>query len=133
MKIIVFSTIASILLLQAFGLIPMSSIEGPLVIAMVVFAGAIAVGLHEAWTEKRGVLGWLLNIVIVLVSAFFAAQAGGMLMVLLLKPYTQQSSLAAAGGGVMMVALIGAVITTLFGVWGALRLVKRWRTGRPAA
>ncbi len=132
MKIIVFSTLAGILLLQGFGLIPMSSIEGPLAIAFVIFAGVIAVGLHEAWTEKRGVLGWLLNIVIVLVSGFFAAQAGGMLMVVLLKPYTQ-GSLASAGGGVMTTALIGAVATTLFGVWAALRLVKRWRSGRPVA
>ncbi len=53
MKIIVFSTLAGILLLQGFGLIPMSSIEGPLAIAFVIFAGVIAVGLHEAWTEKR--------------------------------------------------------------------------------
>ncbi len=54
-----------------------------------------------------------------------------MLMVVLLKPYTQ-GFLASAGGGVMTTALIGAVATTLFGVWAALRLVKRWRSGRPS-
>ncbi len=127
MKIIAFIAIAGLLLLQVSGLIPMSSVEGPLVIALVVFGAAIAVGLHEAWTEKRGVLGWLLNIVIALVSAFFAAQAGGMLMVVLLKPFMDQASLAASGGGVMAAALVGAMATTLLGVWAALRLVKRWR------
>ena len=121
------ASIAALLLLQASGAIPPSSVGGPMMIALIVFAGALAVAIHEAWTRKRGVFGWVLNIVLVFVGAFAAAPIAGFLMVLLLSPFANGSSLAAAGGAVTAISLAGTMAIALLGSWGALQLANRWR------
>ncbi|HRE19416.1 MAG TPA: hypothetical protein PKW21_00055 [Rhabdaerophilum sp.] len=127
MKYITLGAVTGILALHLAGAIPSSSVGGPLVIALVCFTAAIAVGVHEAWTERRGVMGWILNLVVSFAATFFAAQLGGMILVLALTPFTDGSSLAATGGGVMATALAGTMGATIFGVWGTLRTIKQWR------
>jgi hypothetical protein len=120
--------VIGIVLLQATGAIPLDSVGGGLVVALAFFAAAFAVGIHEAWTQKRGVLGWIVNIVVSFFGAFLAAQLGGLVMVMILFPFMDgSSSLAAAGGAVMSVALAGTMLFTLLGSWGALWVVNRWR------
>ena len=105
---IVLIAVIGILLLQLTGSIPLSSVGGPMAIALAFFAAALAVGIHEAWTKKRGVLGWIVNIVVSFVGAFLAAQLGGLVMVMMLCPFMDgASSLAATGVPVMSVALAG--------------------------
>ncbi len=127
MKYITLIAISGILLLHLTGAIPPSSVGGPLVIAMACLTAAFAVGVHEAWTERRGVLGWILNLFISFFATFLAAQAGGGIMAIVLSPFADGSSLAAAGGWVMALALAGTMGATILGVWGALRFAKRWR------
>lgn len=128
MKYIVLIAVIGILLLQWTGAIPLDSVGGAIVIAMAVLAGALAVAIHEAWTKKRGVLGWIVNIIASFVGAFLAAPLGGMVMAMLLVPFMDgSSSLAAAGGPQMSVALAGQMLITLLGSWGVLWLVNRWR------
>ena len=128
MPYILLAAIISILLLQGTGAIPLDSVGGSIVIAGAVLVGAVVVAVHEAWTKKRGVLGWIVNIVIACVGALVVAPLGGAVMVMLLSPFMDGStSLAAAGGFRMGVALAGQMAITLLGAWGALRLVSRWR------
>jgi hypothetical protein len=128
MQYIVLVAVIGILLLQLSGAIPLDSVGGPMVIALAFFLGALAVAVHEAWTKKRGVLGWIVNIVVSFVGVFLVAPTGGMVVALLLSPFMGGSaSLAAAGGPVMHVALAGMMIVTLLGSWGALWVVNRWR------
>lgn len=128
MKYILPIAVMGVLLLQWTGAIPLDSVGGAMVIAMAVFAGALAVAVHEAWTRKRGLLGWIVNILASLVGAFLIAPLGGMVMMMLLVPFMQgSSSLAAAGGPQMSIALAGQMTITLLGVWGSLWLVNRWR------
>jgi hypothetical protein len=128
MQYIVLIAVIGILLLQSSGIIPPDSVGGPMVIALAFFLGALAVGVREAWSKKRGVLGWIVNIVVSFVGAFLVAPAGGMVVAMLLGPFMGgSSSLAAAGGPVMHVALAGMMIVTLLGSWGALWVVNRWR------
>ena len=98
-------------------------------IALAFFGAALAVGIHEAWTMRRGPIGWIVNIVVTLVSTFVAAQFGGLfaVLVLMLLPVTIDGSLAATGGPVLSLALVAAMIATLLGAWGALQIVNRWR------
>src|SRR5215204_2845849 len=98
---IVLVAVTAIVLLQSSGAVPQSSVGGPITIALVVFAATRAVGIQEAWTNGRGVLGWIVSIVVAVVGAFAAAPLAGMVMVLvvaLLNP-GGGSSLAAAIGG----------------------------------
>ena len=128
MQYIMLIAVIGIVLLQLSGAIPLSSVGGPLTIALAFFVAALAVAIHEAWTKKRGVLGWIVNIVVVFVGVFLAAQLGGMVMVIMLSPFMDGSpSLAAAGGLLMSVALAGQMVITLLGSWAALQLVNRWR------
>jgi hypothetical protein len=119
--------VIGILLLQWTGSIPLASVGGSMTIGLAYLAAAPAVGIHEAWTKKRGVLGWLVNIVVSLVGAFLFAPLGGMAIVMILSPFMDKPSLAATGGTVMSVALAGGMLVTLLGSWGALWIVNRWR------
>lgn len=126
--IIIVIAVGAILLLQGTGGIPQASVGGPLTIAAVYFAATLAVAIHEAWTNKRGVVGWIVNLLVSFVGAFIAAQAGGMLMVMLLGAFgNMEGSLARTGGPLFSVALVGGMLVTILGAWGALRLIKLWR------
>jgi uncharacterized membrane protein YeaQ/YmgE (transglycosylase-associated protein family) len=80
MKIIVSVAVLAILLVQASGAVPNSSVGGPLTLAVVFFSAALAVAIHEAWTAWRGVVGWIVNIVVGYAGAFVAAELGNLLM-----------------------------------------------------
>ena len=114
-----------ILLLQWTGSIPLASVGGSMTIGFAYLAAALALGMHEAWTQKRGVLGWIVNILVSLVGAFVAAPIGGMVIGMLLSDGS--GSLAATGGPRFSVALVGGMLVTLLGAWGALWIVNRWR------
>jgi hypothetical protein len=125
MKYIALIAVIGILLLQWTGSIPLASVGGSLTIGLAYLVAALAVGIHEAWTKKRGVLGWIVNIVVSLAGAFVAAPLGGMAMGILLSDGSR--SLAASGGLRFSVALAGGMLITLLGSWGALWIVNRWR------
>ncbi|KAB2878072.1 MAG: hypothetical protein F9K38_11795 [Pseudorhodoplanes sp.] len=128
MTYIALIAVIGILLLQATGAIPLSSVGGPLTIGLVFIAAALAVGIHEAWTNKRGVLGWVVNIVVSFVGALVGAQAGGFVIVMLLGlTGTMDGSIAKTGGFAPSFALAGGMLATLAGAWGALWIVNRWR------
>jgi len=124
--------VIGILLLQASGSIPQGSVGGSLTIGFAMILAALAVGIHEAWTQRRGVLGWIVNIVVSFLGAFLVAPLGGAVLAMILSPFASGTSLAASGGGVMSLALIGMTGIVLAGAWGALWIVNRWRD-KPAA
>jgi hypothetical protein len=128
MKYIVLIAVIVILLLQWTGAIPLDSVGGAMVIAMAVLVGTLAVAVHDAWTRNRGLLGWIVNIVISFVGAFVVAPIAGIVMVMLFAPFMDgSSSLAGAGGPQMSIALAGQMAITLLASRGALWLVNRWR------
>jgi hypothetical protein len=125
MMYIALIAVVGILLLQLTGAIPLASVGGSMTIGLAFLIAALAVAIHEAWTNKRGVLGWIVNIVVSIVGALVAAPIGGMLLALLLSDGSR--SLAAAGGARFSLALAGGMLVTLLGAWGALWLVNRLR------
>ena len=77
---------------------------------------------------RRGVLGWVVSIIVSFAAALLVAPLAGAVMVALILPFMDgASSLAAAGGARMSVALAGQMALTLMGSWGVLWLVNRWR------
>jgi hypothetical protein len=125
MMYIALIAVIGILLLQWTGSIPLASVGGSMTIGFTYLLAALAVGIHEAWTKKRGVLGWIVNIVVSFVGAFVAAPIGGMVIGILLSDGSR--SLAATGGPRFSLALAGGMLVTLLGAWGALWLANRWR------
>jgi hypothetical protein len=128
MMYIALIAVIGILLLQLTGSIPLASVGGSMTIGLVFLAAALAVAIHEAWTRKRGALGWIVNIAVAFVGALAGANLGGMVMVLTLGLVAHvDGSLAKTGGLVMSAALAGGMVATLLGAWGALWIVNRWR------
>ncbi|MEA2930560.1 MAG: hypothetical protein QOG38_2988 [Hyphomicrobiales bacterium] len=125
MKYIVLIAVIGILLLQWTDSIPLASVGGSMTIGLTYIVAALAVGIHEAWTKKRSVLGWIVNIVVTFIGALVAAPLGGMLIGILLSDGSR--SLAASGGLRFSVALVAGMLVTLLGAWGALWIVNRWR------
>ncbi len=125
MKYIVPIAVIGILLLGSA--VPPTGVGGAMVIGWAFLAAAMVVGIHEAWTKKRGLLGWIVNIVVSFVGAFLVAPLGGMAVALLLSPFMDAPSLAASSGPVLYVAMVAVMVITLLGAWGALWLVNRWR------
>lgn len=125
MLYITLTSVVGILLLQMTGSIPRGSVGGSMTIGFAYLAAALAVGLHEAWTQRRGVLGWIVNVVVSFLGVFVAAPIGGMVIALLLSDGS--GSLAAAGGPRFSIALAGGMLVTVLVAWGALWLVNRMR------
>jgi hypothetical protein len=125
MTYIALIAVIGILLLQWTASIPLASVGGSMTIGGAFLVAVLAVGIHEAWTKKRGVLGWIVNLVVSFVGAFVAAPLGGAAIGILLSDGSR--SLAATGGPQLSVALVGGMLVTLLGAWGALRIVNRWR------
>ena len=127
MKVIAPIAVLAIILLQWSGSIPQSSVGGPMTIALVFFAAAFAVAIHEAWTMRRGVLGWVVNIVTVFIGAFLAAELGNLVFELLLPLVALAGPLVAVPGFLPYGALAVMMLLNLLGAWTALKLVNRWR------
>lgn len=96
-------------------------------IAAVVFIAVLAVAIHEAWSHKRGVLGWLVNVPIALVGAYLAAELGGLVMGTLLMLVKFEGSLAQTQGPLLYASLILMVLFPLLGAWGGLQIANRFR------
>lgn len=127
MAYIALIAVIGILLLHMTGVVPLTGVGGAMTIGLALLLAAPAVGVHEAWTQKRGVLGWIVNLVVSFFGAFLFAPLGGMLIAMILSPFMDGPSLAATGGPVMYVALAGMMAVVLLGAWGALQIVNRWR------
>ena len=131
MKIIALIAVIGILLLQATGSIPLASVGGSLTIGAAYIAAALAVGIHEAWTNGRGALGWIVNLVVSFAGALVGAQLGGFVIVMLLGlTGSMDTSIAKTGGLALSFALAAGMLATLAGAWGAIWLVNRWRDRR---
>lgn len=118
-------SVIGIVLLQTTDLIPLASVGGSMAIAAAYLVAALAVGIHEAWTRKRGMLGWTVNAVVALIGAFIAVPLGGPIIALLFSDGSR--SLAAGGGARFSAALACGMLVALLGSWGAIWIVNRWR------
>ncbi len=73
-------SVAALLLVELSGAMPRSSVGGPLTIMLIMLIAMLAVGIHEAWTKKRGPLGWIASIVAAVIGGFVAASLVSLVM-----------------------------------------------------
>ena len=127
MKYIALTAVIAVVLLQLIGAVPQSSVGGPMALVFAFLIAALAVGIHEAWSNQRGVLGWIVSIVVALVGALLAASMSGMAMEEVLQHANLQGSLAETQHPLLYVASAAMMLLTLLGSWIALWLVNRMR------
>lgn len=127
MKYIALVAVIAILVLQFSGAIPQSSVGGPMTIATAFLIAALAAGIYEAVSNKRGVLGWIASLITAVVGAFVAASLGSMVMETLLMNMNLQGSLAETRHPLLYIGSAFMMLMTVFGAWLALRLVNQLR------
>jgi hypothetical protein len=127
MKYITLIAVITITLLQLTGAIPQSSVGGAMTLALAFLVAALAVGIHEAWSKKRGVLGWIVSIVASLAGAFLAAILASMVMETILMRLNLEGPLMATRHPLIYVSFVGMMLLTLLGSWVALWIVNRLR------
>lgn len=120
--------VITVVLLQFAGAIPDSSVGGPMTMALVFFTAALVFGIFEAWSNKRGVFGFIVSIAAAIVGGVVAAMLGGMAMDVILPHLNSlQGSLAATRHPMLYITSAGMMILTLLGSWIALWIVNRLR------
>ena len=131
MKIITLIAMVTATLIVASGTLPKGSVGGSMALALIFLGAAVAAGLYEAWSMKRGVVGWIVSIAVAFVGGLIGAFVGAMilesLIVLLLPLMKFEGSLMAAGNLPLYAGVNAQMIFTMLGAWLALRLVNRWR------
>ena len=122
------------LLTQLSGAIPNASVGGPLTIMVILFIAMLVVGIHEALSNRRGPLGWIVNIAVVVIGGCVAGMIGGSSMDIIIPflkivfPFLKvEGSLTSSQHPLFYVLLAAMTAFTLFGSWLALQLVNKIR------
>jgi hypothetical protein len=131
MKYITLISVAAIILIQWSGAVPKSSVGGAMTVALVFLAAALVVGIHDAWTNRRGVLGWIVSIVTAFVGFVVAGLLGGtlidMFMGIAVPLLKIEGSLAETRHPLLYITSAATMLFILLGTWLALQFVNRWR------
>ncbi|GMO41164.1 MULTISPECIES: hypothetical protein [Bradyrhizobium] len=125
MKTITLVAVAAVLLLEVFG--PTSSVGGSMSFMLVLALVVLAVAIYEAWSNGRGAIGWVVNIVAAAFGGLLAVALIGMGMDAML-PYLQlEGSLASSQNPVKYVVVTLVAIVIVLGSWIPLQIVNRLR------
>lgn len=128
MKIIAVVAMLGVSAIVALGLIPQGSVGGSMAIAGVFLIAALTVGIYEAWGNRRGVLGWIVSLIVAFIGGLIGAAAGAFLLesaIMLLAPVA--GSLMQNAGPLLYVGINAQMLVTLAGAWLALGIVNKFR------
>lgn len=129
MKTITALTVAAMLLVAFSG--PKSSVGGPMTMMLIVFIAMLAVGICEAWSQKRGAFGWILNIILSLIGGFAAVSFGGTAIEKILSHLPIEGSLMSSQHPFLYIFLYissaAMAILAVLGSWIPLQIANRLR------
>ena len=130
MKTIILLAVAASLLVAVFG--PTSSVGGPMTVMFVLFLAMLTVGIYEAVSNRRGPLGWVVNIVLAVIGGFVAAIVVGTtvmepLILLSSLVFPMTGSLVSTGHPLLYVLSAAMAVLTVLGSWLAIRIVNKFR------
>lgn len=127
MKLITLISILAISLVVFLDMIPRGSVGGAMTLFGLLILAALIVGLYDAWSNKRGVLGWIVSIIVAVVGGFLGAAAASVVLESVLTHLQPEGPLMQTGGPLLYVSVNGQMLFTLAGAWLALALVNRLR------
>lgn len=119
--------VIAVVALQFFGAVPDASVGGPMTLMLIFFIAALAAGIHDAWTHRRGVLGWIVSLVVAVVGGFLGAMLGSTMMEFLLTHVDVGGSLASTRHPLLYITSAAMMLLVLSGAWLALWFVNRLR------
>ena len=127
MRIITLIAVTAILLLELSDALPKSSVGGPMAMMMIFFLAVLALGLYEAWSQKRDVLGWIVSIVASVVGGFLGSAVASVILEIMLSYLSLGVPLAESQHPLRYIASAGMMLLALLGSWIALRIANRYR------
>jgi hypothetical protein len=127
MRTITVIAVATILLLELSDALPKSSVGGPMAMLMIFFLALLALGLYEAWSQRRGLLGWIVSIVASVVGGFLGTVMASMFLGTILSYLNLGGPLAASQHPMRYIGSAGMMLLALLGSWIALQIVSRYR------
>ena len=125
MKTITLLAVAAMLLLEAFG--PTSSVGGSMSFMLVFVVVMLAVAIYEAWSNGRGAIGWIVNVLVCAFGALVAIALVGMAMDLVLPYLHLEGSLASSQNPLKYVVVAAVAIIMVLGSWIPLQVLNRLR------
>ena len=128
MKTITIVSVLVVVVSELTGAIPNSSVGGPMALLFLFIMAMLAVGIHDAWSNGRGVLGWIVSIVCAVISGGVAMFLAGVVIMEPILPLLKlDGPLATSQHPMRYIAPVGMMLITLLGSWGALKIVNRLR------
>jgi len=125
MKTITLLAVAAMLLLEVFG--PTSSVGGSMSFMLVFVVVTLAVAIYEAWSNRRGVLGWIVNLLASIIGGLTTIALVGMGMEAILPYLHLEGSLASSQQLLKYVVVAVIAILMVAGSWIPLQIVNRLR------
>ncbi|WP_298243433.1 hypothetical protein [uncultured Bradyrhizobium sp.] len=125
MKTITLLAVAAMLLLEVFG--PTSSVGGSMSFMLVFVVVTLAVAIDEAWANRRGALGWIVNLFVSILGGLTAIAVIGMAMETILPHLHLGGSLASSQDPLKYVLVVVIAILMVAGCWIPLQIVNRLR------
>jgi len=125
MKTITLLAVAAMLLLEVFG--PTSSVGGSMSFMLVFVVVTLAVAIDEAWSNRRGVLGWIVNLLASIIGGLTTIALVGMGMEAILPYLHLEGSLASSQQPLKYVVVAVIAILMVAGSWIPLQIVNRLR------
>jgi uncharacterized membrane protein YeaQ/YmgE (transglycosylase-associated protein family) len=92
---------------------------------LVSFLVMLAVGIYEAWSNKRGPLGWIANIVLAVVGGLVALSLMGMAMETIMTAIHFEGKLATSHHPLRYFADVAMPVCTVLGSWIAVNIIHR--------
>ncbi len=126
-------TIASITFVAALlGIVANdSSVGGPMTVLLIVVLAMLAVGIHDAWTNGRGPLGWLASIVLAFLGGAAGIAIANSVMATIRSFFAVEGSLAQSGHPLLYVSLAAIALLAVFGAWSATQIPNLFRRATP--
>ena len=125
LKTITLLAVMAALLFDLFG--TKSSVGGPMTDLLIGFLTMWSVGIYEAWSEKRGPLGWALSVFVAFIGGFIGISLFGMMLEKIMTLVHFEGQLASSDHPLRYVATVGMPVFTVLGAWLPLKIISRLR------
>lgn len=125
MKTITVLAVIAMFVLEVAG--PASSVGGSLSFMLVLVAVVLAVAIHEAWSNRRGAFGWIVNIFVSAFGALLAVALIGIAMEAMLPHLHLEGPFASWQNPLKYLAVAAIAILMVWGSWIPLWIANRFR------
>ncbi|WP_314950857.1 hypothetical protein [Bradyrhizobium cosmicum] len=125
MKTITLLAVAAMLLVEILG--SKSSVGGSMNFMLIFVLVMLTVAIYEAWSNKRGAIGWIVNLFASAVGGLVAVAVIGMAMEAMLPHLHLEGSLASSQNPLKYVLIAAIAICMVLGSWMPLWAVNRLR------